>query len=220
MIGDPIFDKYYTSIIPVPTNQAFQEINMRNALIALLDKSGPAIVLTHSTGGLYGWSIADARPRLIKALIQVEPKGPPFREAIFSTRFTRPWGLTSIPLTYDPAPTDSTAPLTMKTIPTSDESRIDCILQEEPAKQLTNLREVPILIVTAEASYHATYDHSFKLFLEQAGCEKVEHLKLSDREIHGNGHLMFLEKNSDEIAGILEAWISGTVGKGGEAEGD
>ena len=43
--------------------------NSRNkdAGAALLDKIGPAVVLTHSQSGAYGWLIADARPRHVKA---------------------------------------------------------------------------------------------------------------------------------------------------------
>ena len=53
-----------------------QELN-RDALIALLDKIGPAILLTHSQSGAFGWPVADARPNLVKALVAVEPNGPP-----------------------------------------------------------------------------------------------------------------------------------------------
>jgi len=35
---------------------------------------------------------------------------------------------------------------------------------------------------------------------------------LKDLEIYGNGHLQFLEKNSDAIAGALEGWIEKAVG--------
>lgn len=96
----------------------------------------------------------------------------------------------------------------MKTIPATSDKFVDCIIQEEPARQLTNLKQVPILIETGEASYHAPYDYGTVMFLEQAGCEKVQHMNLADLGIHGNGHMQFLEKNSDEIALVIERWIS------------
>ena len=34
----------------------------RDALIALVDKIGPSILMTHSQGGAFGWPVADARP--------------------------------------------------------------------------------------------------------------------------------------------------------------
>lgn len=183
---------------------------MREAGIALLDRIGPSIMITHSQGGLYGWAIADAEPTKIKALIQIDPKGPPFQEVIFSTDFSRPWGLTSIPLTFDPAPTNLSAPLATQVVPSPSSNLTDCIIQAEPALKLVNLAKVPILVETGEASYHAMYDYCSVLFLRQAGV-KVDHLELGKEGIHGNGHLQFMEKNSDDIAAMLHEWILGSV---------
>ncbi|KUJ06397.1 alpha/beta-hydrolase [Mollisia scopiformis] len=211
MMGDPIFDAFYASQAQFLADPVEQERTMRLTGISLLDKIGECVLITHSRGGLHGWAWADARPALVKVLIQVEPRGPPFHEAIFSTRFVRPWGLTSIPLTYDPSPKDEKAPLRTKLLPASSEQEVDCYLQDEPARQLVNLKEMPILVVTGAASYHATYDHSIIAFLRQAYCEKVDHMKLGDIGIHGNGHMLFLEKNSDDIAEALEKWIDKTL---------
>lgn len=210
-MGDPIFDNYFASTVQYLASSTQEETVMQAAGIALLDRIGPAVLVAHSQGGLLGWSWTDARPNLVKALVQIEPKGPPFREAIFSSDLTRPWGLTSIPLTYSPTPSNLSVTLATQTIPAASSDEVDCILQKEPARQLSNLRDIPILIETGEASYHATYDYCFVKFLEQAGCQKVEHMKLADIGIHGNGHLQFLEKNSDQIADALEKWISKTV---------
>jgi pimeloyl-ACP methyl ester carboxylesterase len=184
---------------------------MRLAGIALLEKIGhSSILITHSRGGLHGWAWADARPKLVKTLIQIEPRGPPFYEAVFSTRFVRPWGLTSIPLTYSPSPSPDKEkiPLNTKVLKASENGKVDCYLQAEPARKLVNLKEMPILVLTGEASYHAMYDYGTVAFLQQAGCGMVEHLKLEDVGIEGNGHMMFLERNSDDIARVLEGWIA------------
>jgi pimeloyl-ACP methyl ester carboxylesterase len=209
-MGDPIFDAYYASNIQFLTDTVEQETTMKAAGTALLAKIGPAVVITHSQSGLYGWTWADANPSLVKALIQIEPKGPPFNEAIFSTTLTRPWGLTAIPLTYSPAPTDMKIPLTMKNVTAKSSDTVGCVIQQDPARQLTNLAKVPILIDSGEASYHAQYDYCFILFLKQAGVN-AEHLELGKVGIHGNAHLQFLEKNSDAIAAQLEKWIFKTV---------
>jgi pimeloyl-ACP methyl ester carboxylesterase len=216
MMGDPIFDAYYASTIQMLSSFPEQERCMKAAGMALLDKIGPAILLAHSQAGTFGWSWADARPELVKALVQIEPKGPPFSDSIsaFKTKITRPWALTAIPLTFSPAPTDIEKPLPTKVVPAESADFLDCILQEEPARQLVNLKKIPILIETAEASYHAMFDHCTFEFLKQAGCEKVEHMKLADLAIHGNGHLQFLEKNSDDIAEVIEKWVRKAVGEG------
>jgi len=87
---------------------------------------------------------------------------------------------------------------------------VRCWLQKAPARPLPNLQKMPILIVTAEASYHATYDHCTVKFLEQAGVHPTW-VKLGDAGLHGNGHMLMLEKNSQEIAGLLLDWLSKSV---------
>jgi hypothetical protein len=59
--GDPIFDAFYAT--QVETVIAADETQRRNqdAGAALLDKIGPAIVLTHSQSGPYGWSRLSSR---------------------------------------------------------------------------------------------------------------------------------------------------------------
>jgi len=42
--------------------------------------------------------------------------------------------------------------------------------------------------------------------LEQAGVQ-VDYLQLADIGIRGNGHMMMLEENSDEIAKIIYDWL-------------
>jgi pimeloyl-ACP methyl ester carboxylesterase len=83
-------------------------------------------------------------------------------------------------------------------------------LQAEPARQLVNLRGIPILILTAEASYHAPYDHCTSRFLRQAGVEH-DFVRLADLGIRGNGHMMMLEKNNLEIARVLQDWVEKNV---------
>jgi pimeloyl-ACP methyl ester carboxylesterase len=82
---------------------------------------------------------------------------------------------------------------------------VRCWLQAEPARLLPNLQGIPILIVVGEASYHAPYDHCTSRFLAQAGV-KNDFVRLETVGIHGNGHMMMLEKNNHEIAAFLVSW--------------
>jgi len=43
--------------------------------------------------------------------------------------------------------------------------------------------------------------------LQQAGVD-VTHFELGSMGIRGNGHLFFLEKNSDEVANVVEQWMN------------
>ena len=92
--GDPVFDAFYaTQVETVMSNEETQQRN-QDAGAALLDKIGPAIVLTHSQSGPFGWLIADARPKLVKAVVAIEPSGPPFENTIIGTGKGRAWGRT------------------------------------------------------------------------------------------------------------------------------
>lgn len=62
---------------PVMAGQMFQAAGE-----ALLGRIGPAIVVTHSQSGALGWLLGDARPALVKAIVALEPSGPPFRHAV------------------------------------------------------------------------------------------------------------------------------------------
>src|SRR5690349_12810951 len=75
--GDPAFDAFYASQVPSLADFAKQQELNRDAAVALLDKIGPAILLTHSQSGAFSWPIADQRPQLVKAMVAVEPNGPP-----------------------------------------------------------------------------------------------------------------------------------------------
>jgi pimeloyl-ACP methyl ester carboxylesterase len=83
---------------------------------------------------------------------------------------------------------------------------VRCWAQAEPARKLAHLQNVPVLIVQGEASYHAPYDHCTQAFLVQAGVE-VSYLRLSDHGVCGNGHMLMIEKNNQEIAALIHEWM-------------
>ncbi|EHK23519.1 uncharacterized protein TRIVIDRAFT_37774 [Trichoderma virens Gv29-8] len=210
-MGDPIFDTFYSSNVQFISNAVYQQTTVQNAGAALLDKIGkPVILVGHSQGGIMPIVIADARPKLTKALILLEPTGPPFREAIFSTAAARAWGLADIKLTYNPPVTIPAVDLVQQIYPAPDQNHTDCVLQAStPApRQLSNLASKPILLVTSESSYHAPYDYCTVSYLKQAGCSKTTHLELAKAGIHGNGHMFFMEKNSDQIQKTIQKWIA------------
>ena len=50
-------------------------------------------------------------------------------------------------------------------------------------------------------------------FLRQAGCD-AEHVRLEELGVHGNGHLMMLEKNSREVLDAIMRWLEIRVADG------
>ena len=53
--------------------------------------------------------------------------------------------------------------------------------------------------MTGEASFHAPYEHCTVKYLEQAGVHPTW-INLGAMGVHGNGHMMMLEKNNLQIA--------------------
>jgi len=214
MAGDPNFDQFFASQVPfVQKPDVIQALN-RDAIAALIDKLGPVILMTHSQSGAYGWEAVDQRPGMVKALIQAEPSAPPVHDVEFlgapewfrDGPRTRTWGLTSIPITYAPPARDASEMAFERQDKADGPDLAKCWLQKSPARQLPNLQKLPIAIVTGEASFHGPYEHCVVKFLEQAGVHPTW-LNLGAMGIHGNGHMMMLEKNSDQIADVIERWV-------------
>jgi pimeloyl-ACP methyl ester carboxylesterase len=183
-----------------------QQEMIKDAGIALLDRTGPAVILTHSMAGPYGWILADQRPDLVKGIAAVEPSGPPFAGVSISKGKQRLYGIADIPLHYEPElrmpewrNTDGAV-----TPPALDDT--SAWLQPEPAGQLVNLKGIPVILITGEASYHSSFDHLTAAFLKQAGVQ-ADFVPLAAQGIHGNGHMMMLEKNNDVIAKFIHRWL-------------
>jgi pimeloyl-ACP methyl ester carboxylesterase len=213
--GDPVFDQFYASQVPfVRTPEKAQEMT-RDALVALLEKIGPAIVMTHSQSGAMGWLTADARPDLVRALIQVEPSGPPLHDVdmvgapdyLHDGAAARPWGLAAIPMGYAPRAVSATDLAFVQQDKADGPDLVRCWLQKAPARQLPNLAKMPMLIVNGEASFHAPFEHCTVKFLEQAGVHPTW-IDLGKAGVHGNGHMMMLEKNNLEVAAVIEKWAA------------
>jgi pimeloyl-ACP methyl ester carboxylesterase len=214
MAGDPVFDQFFASQVPfVRAADVTQTLN-RDALAALIDKLGPVVLMVHSQAGAYGILAADARPQGVKALIEVEGAAPPvhdieqigapdwFRDGPLS----KPWGVTAIPVTYAPAAANA-AEMAFEQQEKADAPDLaKCWLQKSPARQLVNLQKLPISIVVGEASFYASYGHCLQKYLEQAGAHPTM-MNLGAMGIHGNGHMMMLEKNSDQVADVIERWV-------------
>ena len=232
--GDPTFDQYWASNIPGMENRIMQAQMNIDALADLLDKIGPSIILVHSQSGAYAWPLAQARPALVKAIVAAEPAGPPVHDVVVKSiqRFDVAWdsatkqtdddyyrdnpgvkryGLTNTPLEYTPA---VTADWPLQFVQQEKPERPDlsrCWLQKDPARKLEFVGERPVLLIEAEASFYAGYNHCNVGYLRQAGVP-VEFVKLADIGIKGNGHMMMMEKNSDDIARVIADWLDKTVG--------
>ena len=50
------------------------------------------------------------------------------------------------------------------------------------------------------------YDNCTEKYLKQAGM-KIEWMQLADKGIHGNGHMVMIEKNNLQIAKVIDDWV-------------
>ncbi|KAL4075667.1 Alpha/beta hydrolase fold-1 [Scleroderma yunnanense] len=201
--GDPVFDAFYRSTVPSLLSPVEASQLMKAAGSELLDKIGPVILVTHSQSGPLGWILGDARPELVRVIVTIEPGGPPFQQAVFASTPARAYGITDIPLTFDPP---ISSPSDFALIVLEETKYYTNIQQSPPARQLTHLARIPVLLVTSESGYHSIYDHCTVQFLRDAGVD-VTHIRLETVGIRGNGHMMFMEQNSDEVAAIVIDWI-------------
>ncbi len=169
------------------------ELN-HDAGVALLDMIGtPVILFTHSMGGNIGFTVADARPNLVKAIVTAEPGG----------------GIERLNLTYDP-PAKAADIKTYKEEKGERPGENGCVLQQEPVRKLVNLQPMRILDISGNGGYHRIGDACPPKWLNQAGV-KTDFVRLEDVGIHGNGHEMFYEKNSDVVIKFVEDWIEKNV---------
>ena len=214
-MGDPVFDNFNKTQVQYLAGGA-QERMVLEAGTALLDMiATPVILITHSQGGGFGWEIADARPKLVRAIIAAEPAGPPIQSVdnakqVYTGRPNLPWGVTGLPVRYDP-PIQASSELQVALEAKADgQYLVPCYVQKGTPRRLANLTQIPVLDVSGEASYHRVFDSCDAKWLNQAGV-KTDYVKLEDVGLPGNGHEMMLEKNSDGIAAYFASWLDKNV---------
>src|SRR5688500_4328801 len=233
--GDPTYDNYAASNFASMEDRNVQTAMNVHALALLLDRIGPSIVFFHSQAGQYAWPLAQERPALVRAIVGVEPSGPPVHDLVvkggeprFGVAFEaatkqdnaddpfrdspelKRFGLGDYPLAYIPA-ISASSPLEFVRQQRPDGPNLArCWRQKEPAKKLAAMDDRPVLYVASEASFYAPYNHCTVDYLEQAGVH-VDFVKLEEMGIRGNGHLMMLEKNSDDIAKVIANWLEKVI---------
>ncbi|PHH81966.1 hypothetical protein CDD82_7453 [Ophiocordyceps australis] len=212
---DAAFEEHYGSLA-VPALTKFKRQRLaQNALAGLVDKIGRAAFIGHGSGATMAWLAADARPSLVAAVVALEPSGPPF--AAFTPNRLRPsplerkYGLADAPLTFDPpiasSPAANEFALDVELRPAMGSRRV-CMLQSgDSPRRLVHLGKMSHAVFTGEASMHSQYDWATVEFMKQAGLT-VFHFALRDLGVHGNGHLMMLEENSDVIAQLIGTWVT------------
>jgi len=147
----------------------------------LLDRVGPAILITHSAGAASGWLAADRNADKVAGVIAFEPGASNMTSGIRKG------------LAFEP-------PLTEEFTPWTDDEGCEMQPRRSPSK-LVNYSNIPVHLVGSELGLIAGLPCAVKVF-EQAGVN-VKYTYLPDLGFKGNGHFMMAEKNNGEIAQIF-----------------
>jgi pimeloyl-ACP methyl ester carboxylesterase len=206
------------------------------SLLALLEETGPAVLLVHSASGPMAWWMVERRPDLITAIVGIAP-GPPANlqrplpddpAAIFALRDDASAGCP----VYSAEDKPVWLPAAFAAIYWANAPRFPrhaferycgSLVPESPrllnerfnigGRGLTiddpaALRERDILIVTGDRDLR----HPREGDAATARYLGAEFWWLPDRGITDNGHMMMIEENSDELAALILAWLD-TKGK-------
>ncbi len=160
-----------------------------NAIAALLDRIGPAILVTHSQGGLMGWRAA-IKSANVKAIVAYEP---------FVSCFPR----AEVP-TLPPLSDGSSAP-SIETVSAQEFERltripIQIVWGDNIPKEPHPVPALDVWRLSAMAS------RSFvELINHKAGDAGI--LDLPSAGIHGNTHFPFADLNNLQIADLLSEYL-------------
>ena len=160
---------------------------LKENLGELLDRIGPAILVTHSAGGASGWLAMEARPNLVKGVLAIEP-------VMGITENLAPL------ITFKPALAAGET-ITTEQLAAERAGLTPCRLQPK-----NSVRTVPafagkkvLFVVAPESAQFTPNVHCSVHTLNQLGAE-AKLARLEDYGLNGNGHFMNEELNNGEIA--------------------
>jgi pimeloyl-ACP methyl ester carboxylesterase len=219
----------------IPLDQITGEVMVEGLGRVIASLGRPAIVMTHSMSGAYGWKLVETFGQYIDRLVAIAPGGPGNIQAaadIISETADTVVVKSSVTLTInlrEPVVPDRNF-VEVKLVGKSTQfprefiGRYASSLVTIPPRLLyerrnirgsqikvtdfTNYRGRRMLTVTgtADADHPRELDEGIVEFFNTNGA-KADYIYLGDRGIVGNGHMMMLEKNSDALAALLLSWI-------------
>ena len=178
-------DQFMQHLVPTVSDNA--EI-ISGALVALLDKVGPAIVVTHSQSGLFGW-LAGARSANVKGIVAYEPG------FVFKQGEVPP----AIPLFKGSQP--SGTPVTPAEFARLTQIPLQVVYGDNIPKQ-----PISDLVADGRRAQVVTSVMFIEALNKQGGQASVLHLP--DVGLYGNSHFMFSDLNNVQVADQLSRFLS------------
>jgi pimeloyl-ACP methyl ester carboxylesterase len=205
--------------------------DVASSLLGLLEDIGPAVLMVHSASGPMAWWMASQRPDLVRSVVGIAP-GPPANllkelpddpaavlalrddesagRPVYAAEDKPVWLSAEFAAAYwANSPRFPKAAFTQYCASIVPESarifneRFNIGGRGLKVTDPDRLRATPILIVTGD--YDLRHTRAFDA--ATAAYFGAEFIWLPDRGIHGNGHMMMLEDNGDELAALILAWL-------------
>jgi pimeloyl-ACP methyl ester carboxylesterase len=178
-------EPFLKAIRPITSDDAEA---ISRALVALLDRIGPAIIVTHSNGGLWGW-LAGARSPNVKAIVSYEPN------YVFPRGETMPTG---------PARSSNQAagtPVTAEEFANLVRIPIQVVFGD-------NIPQQPVRDQPADGRRLQVQDAPLFVDALNRRGGKASLLLLPDAGVRGNSHFSFSDLNNVQVADQLAAFLA------------
>src|ERR1700704_2025906 len=177
-------DQFMQHLVPTVSDDA--EI-ISSALVALVDKIGPAIIVTHSQSGLFGW-LAGARSPNVKGIVAYEPG------------FVFAQGQVPAPIPLYKGTQPSGTPVTAAEFANLARVPIQVVYGDNIPKD-----PIPDLVADGRRAQVVTSRLFADALNKQGGNATVLHLP--DAGLYGNSHFMFSDLNNVAVADQLSLFL-------------
>jgi pimeloyl-ACP methyl ester carboxylesterase len=186
-----------------------------DALIALLERTGPAVLMGHSIGGALSFKVAERRPDLVRAIVALAPASMEVPSTTVPAAapdkpviVTREVALQRF-ANSDLFPKDSFETYFSSLVPYSPAIRNAAVGVNDDLKldrsRLDIWKKIPVLFLVAEEDRtvpNALSEQTAKVM----GLQQV--LLGRDWGMPGHAHLFIIERGNDAIAQKVQNWIT------------
>jgi pimeloyl-ACP methyl ester carboxylesterase len=185
-----------------------------DALIALLDRTGPAVLIGHSIGGGLSFKVAERKPELVRAIVALAPASMEVPSTAVPTAapdkpviVTREAALQRF-ANSELFPKESFEDYFRTLVPYSPRIRNAAVGANDELKldrsRLDIWKKIPVLFLVAEEDRtvpNALSEETAKVM----GLQQI--LLGRDWGMPGHGHLFIIERGNDSIAKRVQDWI-------------
>ncbi|AOB31761.1 hypothetical protein AKI39_15235 [Bordetella sp. H567] len=222
----------------VPYTDLSGEMVVRGLGNVLMSLDQPAIVMTHSMSGPFGWKLLEQYGDRIAALVAIAPGGPGNvsapTEIVSDTPDTvevrlapgalafklsrkdpfvaeRNWAAKKLVGTSTRFPREHLDDYLAMLNVIPPRLLLERVNYGNSAPRVTDFngyknKRVALILGTNDADHPVAVDKPIVDWLNQNGA-RAEFIPLAERGITGNGHMMMMESNSDQIADGIIAWL-------------